>query len=170
MGEFICKCNEELFGFPSDATVQKVKLFLQRLTGEDSIYAIILADPTNEGIYDDTVEFDSTENAESIISLARASEGLRYDSSTFKAPYYLTAKKMKYDLIPKPRIFVRDLELISVHFGCKIANGKFHILWTLGLNYTRKYAFFCHILWSIGSTFPMRTSGKLSCIVSLTPL
>nr|XP_028964680.1 RNA-dependent RNA polymerase 1-like [Malus domestica] len=122
----------KLFGFPSDATVQKVKLFLQRLTGEDSIYAIILADPKNEGIYDATVEFDSTENAESIISLARASEGLRYDSSTFKAPYYLTAKKMKYDLIPKPRIFVRDLELILVHFGCKIANEKFHILWTAG--------------------------------------
>ncbi|TQD89626.1 hypothetical protein C1H46_024761 [Malus baccata] len=122
----------KLFGFPSDATVQKVKLFLQRLTGEDSIYAIILADPKNEGIYDATVEFDSTENAESIISLARASEGLRYDSSTFKAPYYLTAKKMKYDLIPNPRIFVRDLELILVHFGCKIANEKFHILWTAG--------------------------------------
>ncbi|XP_041014135.1 RNA-dependent RNA polymerase 1-like [Juglans microcarpa x Juglans regia] len=111
-----------LSGFPSSVTAQEVQEFLERHTGEGTVYAIKIRPNRSGGQRANaTVQFTSNRHAESIISLANVR--LWYGRS------YLKAWEMERDIVPKPRTFLHSLENIILHFGCQISNEKFSILW-----------------------------------------
>ncbi|KAG2701610.1 hypothetical protein I3760_06G053400 [Carya illinoinensis] len=88
-----------LSGFPSSVTAQEVKEFLERHTGEGTVYAIKIR-PNKSGV-----------------QRANATRS------------FLKAWEMECDIVPKPRTTLHSLENTTLHFGCQISNEKFSILW-----------------------------------------
>lgn len=113
----------QLYGFPSGLSAEAVSEFLEPITGKESVYAVKLREAQNKRMYYAIVQFDKSNDAEDIISLAN-NKALRYGRN------YLNARKMERDIVPRPRTFLHRLEDIGLHFGCKIADEKLHVLWT----------------------------------------
>lgn len=109
-------------GLPFTVSVEQVKGFLERHTGEGTICAAKIrqtkhARPRPYAI----VQFNTVEQAALILSLAN--KGLRYGSS------FLKTQEMERDIIPKPRTSMLNVEQVALHFGCQISNEKFKVLW-----------------------------------------
>ncbi|XP_048318404.2 RNA-dependent RNA polymerase 1-like [Ziziphus jujuba] len=111
----------QVSGFPSSVSAELVKKFLENRTGEGTVYAIKLRKFKNGGRYYAIVQFTSTRDAETIVSLAKAR--LWYGTS------YLNARSMDTDIVAKPRTYLHRLENITLHFGCQISKEKFSVLW-----------------------------------------
>ncbi|XP_061371841.1 RNA-dependent RNA polymerase 1-like [Gastrolobium bilobum] len=115
----------ELYGFPSFVNVSDVKIFVERYTGEGTVYAIKIRQaksrvPRAFAI----IQFTSAKYAASMMSLANNNmQTLRYGSS------YLKAREMERDIVPKPRTFLHSLADVKLYFGCQITKGKFSVLW-----------------------------------------
>ncbi|XP_022994920.1 probable RNA-dependent RNA polymerase 1 isoform X1 [Cucurbita maxima] len=109
-------------GFPSHATADSVKSFLELRTGLGTVYAIKVRPPKRGGsrVYA-IVQFTGAAQAELIISLAN--QRLWYGSS------YLKARAADVDIVPKPRTYVHTLENLTLCFGCQVSSEKFHVLW-----------------------------------------
>ncbi|XP_030468173.1 RNA-dependent RNA polymerase 1-like isoform X1 [Syzygium oleosum] len=114
-------------GFSRLVTVDRVREFLERRTGKDTIYAIKVR-PHKRGAGSHAfVQFMDPGYAKLIISLA--SQGLRYGCS------HLTAAKAERDVVQRPRTLSHSIEGIALHFGCQVSTRGFATLWT-GVNVT----------------------------------
>ncbi|PON39267.1 RNA-dependent RNA polymerase-type [Trema orientale] len=113
-----------LSGFPSHVSAERVKVYLEELTGEGTVYAIKLRPPKNGGSRSYAiVQFTSIASAELIISRAR---GLLWYGNS-----YLKAWEVERDIVPKPRTFFHSLQNIKLKFGCQISKEKFSFLWSV---------------------------------------
>ncbi|KAF2305639.1 hypothetical protein GH714_007179 [Hevea brasiliensis] len=110
----------QVYGFPSNVTVDEVKGFLESYTGEGTVYAMKIREKGGPRKYA-IVQFTIVRAAEYIISLTN--ERLWYDTS------YLKARIMDTDIVPKPRTFLHSMEHITLHFGCQISKEEFYVLW-----------------------------------------
>jgi len=112
----------QVSGFPSTASTDDVKSFLEQYTGEGSVYALKLRPFKNGGrrLYA-IVQFMKVSHADTILS--KPAKSLWYGSS------YLTVREMERDIVPKPRTYQHSMENTTLHFGCQISKDKFLGLW-----------------------------------------
>ncbi|XP_004297425.1 PREDICTED: RNA-dependent RNA polymerase 1 isoform X1 [Fragaria vesca subsp. vesca] len=110
----------QLHGFPSGQTAENIKEFLEKHTGEGSVFALKLRPAKSGGRFYAIIQFQSISQAEKIISLANAR--LWYGRS------YLNARPA-HDIVPKPRTFLHSLRDLVLHVGCQVAKDKFSVLW-----------------------------------------
>ncbi|KAJ9136428.1 hypothetical protein P3X46_033508 [Hevea brasiliensis] len=87
----------QVYGFPSNVTVDEVKGFLESYTGEGTVYAMKIREKEGPRKYA-IVQFTTVRAAEYIISLTN--ERLWYDTS------YLKARIMDNDIISKEEFYV----------------------------------------------------------------
>ncbi|KAJ1418366.1 RNA-dependent RNA polymerase, eukaryotic-type [Sesbania bispinosa] len=114
----------ELYGFPSHVNVSTVKIFVERYTGEGTVFAIKLRQgkgrvPRAFAI----IQFTSAKCAASMMSLANSLNTLRYGTS------YLKVREVERDIVSKPRNFLHRLNDVKLYFGCQISKGRFSVLW-----------------------------------------
>lgn len=111
-----------LSGFPSSASAEAVKDFLEQYTGEGTVFAIKVRQ-FKSGVRRSNaiVQFTTNRGAEYIISLA--SQRLYYGRS------YIKAREMEADIVPKPRSMLHSLKNITLHFGCQVSKERFSVLW-----------------------------------------
>ncbi|KAK7308650.1 hypothetical protein VNO77_42270 [Canavalia gladiata] len=115
----------ELYGFPSSVTVSDVQIFVEKYTGEGTVFAMKVRKgkgrvPRAFAI----IQFTSAKHARTMMSLANnAVKTLRYGTS------YLKVREVERDIVPKPRTFLHSLDEVKLHFGCQISKGKFSVLW-----------------------------------------
>ncbi|KAI9075013.1 hypothetical protein K1719_043063 [Acacia pycnantha] len=112
----------ELYGFPSDVSVSNVKPFVEKITGEGTVFAIRIRQgkgkvPRAFAI----IQFEDAKNASDLISLP--------DKSIWYGRSYLKARELEKDIVPKPRTFMHSLEDVKLHFGCQMSKERFHVLW-----------------------------------------
>ncbi|KAM5566916.1 RNA-dependent RNA polymerase 1 [Rosa sericea] len=111
----------QLYGFPSGESAEKIKVFLEKHTGEGTVFALKLRQAKKGGRFYAIIQFQSTSQAELITSLANAR--LWYGRS------YLNARPVDHDIVPKPRTFMHSLQNLVLHVGCQVANDKLSVLW-----------------------------------------
>ncbi|KAL7000848.1 RNA-directed RNA polymerase [Sarracenia purpurea var. burkii] len=113
----------QLSGFPRLVPGEDVKNFLERYTGRGTVDALEVREPKKSGsrAYA-TVQFTNAKSADYIISLANK-RLLYYGNS------YLKAYAKDFDIVPKPKVYVLDVESATLHFGCQISKEKFSVLW-----------------------------------------
>ncbi|XP_048319250.2 probable RNA-dependent RNA polymerase 1 isoform X1 [Ziziphus jujuba] len=112
----------QLSGFPGSVSADTVKEFLERYTGEGTVYAIKVRQHRNQASKSyATVQFTSAKDVESIIFLPR--QRLRYGW------FYIKARVMEVDIVPKPRTILHRLQNITLYFGCQVSREKFSVLW-----------------------------------------
>ncbi|KAM5581252.1 putative RNA-dependent RNA polymerase 1 [Rosa sericea] len=110
-----------LFGFPTVESPEAVTKFLEEYTGEGTVISVNVLPPKDGASRSSAiVEFTTAECAEIIIPLAD-NRCLWYGES------YLKAREWKRDLAPKSKVLE---ELVTLHFGCKISEEMFSVLWT----------------------------------------
>lgn len=110
----------QLHGFPSGQTAENIKEFLEKHTGEGSVFALKLRQAKSGGRFYAIIQFQSISQAEKITSLANTR--LWYGRS------YLNARPA-HDIVPKPRTFLHSLQDLVLHVGCQVAKDKFSVLW-----------------------------------------
>ncbi|KAK8567431.1 hypothetical protein V6N13_105398 [Hibiscus sabdariffa] len=111
----------QVSGFLSGVSVEEVRTFLERYTGEGTVYALKIRQQKKGGRAYAIVQFTKRADAKQIVRLANLR--LYYGSS------YLKAWEMETDIVPKPRTFLHTMEHVKVHFGCQVSKEKFHVLW-----------------------------------------
>ncbi|KAJ4959640.1 hypothetical protein NE237_019550 [Protea cynaroides] len=116
----------QLSGFPLTVTAEAVKEFLERYTGNGTVYALKIR-PQNPRTGRRTfafaiVQFTTARCAEIITSLVN--RRLYYGTS------YLKVWDMERDIVPKPRPSILILENTKLHFGCQVSVDQFSILWS----------------------------------------
>ncbi|XP_020675734.1 probable RNA-dependent RNA polymerase 1 isoform X1 [Dendrobium catenatum] len=117
----------QVSGFPLNTTALQVTEFLEKFTGEGSVFALKLRHPkiikaTSKAFA--IVQFVSSAGAidiKNMICLRRL----------WFQGYYLTSKDVDHDIVPKPSTSSHVMEDVIVHFGCQIAENKLYILWTV---------------------------------------
>ncbi|XP_054809946.1 RNA-dependent RNA polymerase 1 [Prosopis cineraria] len=112
----------ELSGFPRNVSVSAIKPFVEKMTGEDTVYAIKIRQgkgkfPRAYAI----IQFTDAKHASYLTSLPEKT--IWYENS------YLKARVLEKDIVPKPRTFLHSLEGVKLHFGCQISKERFYILW-----------------------------------------
>lgn len=135
----------QVSGFPSSASTEGVKSFLEQHTGEGSIYALKIRPFKSGGkrLYA-IVQFMKVSHAETILS--KPPKSLWYGTS------YLTVREMERDIVPKPRTYEHSMENTTLHFGCQISKHKFLGFWkgqnssvSFGYGLRKIYFFLCVI-------------------------
>lgn len=112
----------QVFGFPYVVAAERVKEFLEGITGQGTVYALEVKPSKGGRRAFARVQFASNRSAEYIILLAH--QRLYYGSS------YLRAWKID-DLVPMPRSYEHNMEHIVLNFGCQVAENKFSVLWNI---------------------------------------
>ncbi|XP_059649729.1 probable RNA-dependent RNA polymerase 1 [Cornus florida] len=110
----------QVFGFPYPVSAEEVKVYLEEYTDEGTVYALEIRKKGGSRACA-TVQFTTTDAADHIISLA--TPYLWYGSS------YLSVRKMKCDIIPKPITDVQKMKGVPLHFGCQVSKDKFSVFW-----------------------------------------
>ncbi|XP_061994386.1 probable RNA-dependent RNA polymerase 1 [Rosa rugosa] len=113
----------KLHGFPSGESTEKIKVFLEKHTGEGSVFALKLRPAKNGGRFYAIIQFQSTSQADIITSLANARARLWYGRS------YLKFYAADHDIVPKPRTSMHSLQNLVLHVGCQVANDKLSVFW-----------------------------------------
>ncbi|XP_027100775.1 probable RNA-dependent RNA polymerase 1 [Coffea arabica] len=111
----------QVFGFPYVVAAERVKEFLEGITGHGTVYALEVKQSKGGHRAYAKVQFASNRSAEYIISLAK--QHLYYGSS------YLRAWDSDIDLVPRPRSYEHNMEHIVLNFGCQVSANKFSVLW-----------------------------------------
>nr|DAD32250.1 TPA_asm: hypothetical protein HUJ06_011101 [Nelumbo nucifera] len=111
----------QIFGFPSNVTAKEVKDFLEKYTGQGSIYAIKIRQSKVEsaGAFA-IVQFTTIENTKAKHIFAKR---LRYKNSK------LRAQTMVNDIVSKSMVTMFNLENVGLHFGCQVSDERFSVLW-----------------------------------------
>lgn len=134
----------QIYGFTSTASAEKVRKFLERYTGEATVFAVRVRVPRQGGsrLYA-IVQFTDKRYADFIISLANG--GLPFER------FNLKARAAETDIDAKPRSFLDVMEDITLNFGCQTSNEKFSFLWKrekvgvkFGLEMRKIYFFFTY--------------------------
>ncbi|KAL5553270.1 hypothetical protein UlMin_040671 [Ulmus minor] len=108
--------------FCSSLSAETVKRFVEEYTGEGTVYAIKLR-PFKNNVSRSfaIVQFNSSRDAERMISVAN--NFLRYGR------FYIKARPVDQDIVPKPRAFLHRLQDTTLHFGSQISKDNFSVLW-----------------------------------------
>ncbi|KAM5566909.1 RNA-dependent RNA polymerase 1-like [Rosa sericea] len=110
-----------LYGFPTVESPEAVTKFLEEYTGEGTVLSVNVLPPKDGASRSSaTVQFTTAECAEILLLLA-GKKRLWYGES------YLKAREWKCDMAPRSKVLE---ELVTLHFGCKISEEKFTVLWT----------------------------------------
>ncbi|XP_059283153.1 RNA-dependent RNA polymerase 1-like isoform X2 [Lycium ferocissimum] len=109
----------QVFGFPYLVSAEVVKLFLEKYTGNGTVYALEVKQSKGGPRAFARVQFTNSRSADIIINLA--STRLYFGSS------YLKAWEMKTDIV-QPRTYVQQTDGITLNFGCQISDDKFAVL------------------------------------------
>ncbi|XP_004297427.1 PREDICTED: probable RNA-dependent RNA polymerase 1 [Fragaria vesca subsp. vesca] len=111
-----------LFGFPTVESSEAVTKFLEEYTGKGTVLSVNVLPPKRRGSRSSArVQFTTAECAEIILALAD-DKRLRYGKS-----YLQKAREWKGHIAPRSTVLE---ELVTLHFGCKISEEKFSVLWT----------------------------------------
>ncbi|XP_073011077.1 probable RNA-dependent RNA polymerase 1 [Typha latifolia] len=116
----------QITGFPLGATADFVKDFLERITGNGTIYALKLRLPRVVKLTSKSfavVQFSTNEHVEHITSLSQKGL-LRIQDS------YLKVREMEREIVPKPHNSLFVLENATLHFGCPIQKNSLSVLWS----------------------------------------
>lgn len=120
----------QLSSFPGLVEANKVKEFLEKITGQGTVVALEVK-PMKRGTRAYArVQFTNSISAERILDLAAS--GLYYGST------YLKAYVGDADITRDPRTFVHEMEGITLNFGCQTSENKFVVLWR-GANVNVKF-------------------------------
>ena len=111
----------QLYGFPSSVTESCVRTFVERYTGEGTVFAIKIRPGRRRAFA--IIQFISAGDAAFMISLGnRPTNMLRFSQNS-----YLKAPEMVRDIVP--RAFSHSLNNVKLYFGCQILKGRFYVLW-----------------------------------------
>ncbi|XP_062113342.1 probable RNA-dependent RNA polymerase 1 [Humulus lupulus] len=135
----------QLYGFPSVENGKQVKSFLEKYTGEGTVYAVEIGQYSIKSREHAKVQFTDTESAETILSMAEDQE-LWYKDS------YLKARELNTDIIARPKEFPHGIiSDITLHLGCQVAEDQFSSLWKrknvcvkFGIGLRKLYFFFTY--------------------------
>ncbi|KAK6931652.1 RNA-dependent RNA polymerase, eukaryotic-type [Dillenia turbinata] len=117
-------------GFPSTASAEAIKEFLEQYVGVGEVYALKVRLPKNGGKRPFAiVQFTSAKHCELIIS-----KRLFYGSS------YLKVQIAKTDIVPRPKISRYEIKNVTLHIGCQISKDTLSELWT-GSNVSVDFGF-----------------------------
>ncbi|XP_043704238.1 probable RNA-dependent RNA polymerase 1 [Telopea speciosissima] len=118
----------QISGFPTDVTAEAVKEFLERYTGNGTVYAlkIRIQNPRSNrrNFAFATVQFTTAGSAEIITSLVNRPLQLYYGTT------YLKVWDVERDIVPRPRPSILTLEHTKLHFGCQVSGDQFYVLWS----------------------------------------
>lgn len=115
----------ELYGFPTHVNVSDVKRFVEKYTGEGSVFAMKVRvgkgrSPRAYAI----IQFSTAKHATYMMALpSRNPSALQYGSS------YLKVREMERDIDSKPREVKDSLDDVKLYFGCQISQERFSVLW-----------------------------------------
>ncbi|XP_060186891.1 RNA-dependent RNA polymerase 1-like isoform X2 [Lycium barbarum] len=109
----------QVFGFPYLVSAEVVKLFLEKQTGNGTVYALEVKQSKRGPRAFAIVQFTNSRSADIIINLA--SQRLDFGYS------YLRAWEMKTDNV-KLRTYVQRTDGITLNFRCQISDDKFAVL------------------------------------------
>ncbi|KAJ8568981.1 hypothetical protein K7X08_037196 [Anisodus acutangulus] len=109
----------QVFGFPYLVSAEAVKSFLEKYTGNGTVYALEVKQSKGGPRAFAKVQFANSRSADIIINLA--SQRLYFGSS------YLKAWEMKTDIV-QLRTYVQQMDGITLNFGCQISDDKFAVL------------------------------------------
>ncbi|PON45920.1 RNA-dependent RNA polymerase-type, partial [Parasponia andersonii] len=131
----------QLYGFSSFELPEAVKSFLEQYTGEGTVSAVEVGEHKIKSRAYAKVQFNDSESAETILSMAKDQE-LWYDDS------YLKARELNKEIVPEPLYSMDD---ITLDFGCQISKDKFSFLWNsknvcvkFGTGLRKLYFFFAY--------------------------
>ncbi|XP_071927361.1 probable RNA-dependent RNA polymerase 1 isoform X1 [Coffea arabica] len=110
----------QVFGFPYVLAAEIVTEFLERFTGQGTVYALEVKQSKGGPRAYARVQFINDRSAEYIIALAE--QCLNYGSS------YLRAWEMDSDLVPRPRTYEHHMEQIVLNFGCQVSENRLSVL------------------------------------------
>ncbi|XP_057959817.1 probable RNA-dependent RNA polymerase 1 [Malania oleifera] len=111
-----------VFGFPSNESAEVVKDFLERYTGENTVYALVIKQPFSGGPRAVTVvQFTTSRNAQTVITLVK-------QSLCYKG-FFLKDCRPEHDIVQKPRTRILSVKQTTIRFGCQISHEKFYVLW-----------------------------------------
>ncbi|XP_020089659.1 probable RNA-dependent RNA polymerase 1 [Ananas comosus] len=115
-----------IHGFPLHASADYAKNILEGFISDGSVYALKLRQPkvtTGKSRSYAVVQFLTEGQAKQIIYLA--------DNSLLRCQgYYLKARYMERDIVPKPRSSLFVVERATLHFGCPVSKRSFCVLWS----------------------------------------
>ncbi|XP_058724418.1 RNA-dependent RNA polymerase 1 [Vicia villosa] len=115
----------ELYGFPTHVNVSDVKRFVEKLTGEGSVFAMKVRvgkgrSPRAFAI----IQFTAAKHATYMMALLSGNpSALWYGSS------YLKVREMERDIDSKPKEVEDSLDDVKLYFGCQISKERFSVLW-----------------------------------------
>ncbi|KAL5553269.1 hypothetical protein UlMin_040670 [Ulmus minor] len=114
-----------LYVFCSSLSAETVKGFVEEHTGEGTVYAIKLR-PFKNNVSRSfaIVQFTSSRDAERMISVA--------NNVLWYGRFYIKARPVEQDIVPKPRAFLHRLQNTTLHFGSQISEETFSVLWRQG--------------------------------------
>ncbi|XP_073020164.1 probable RNA-dependent RNA polymerase 1 isoform X1 [Primulina eburnea] len=108
-------------GFPHLIAAEVIKEYFEGYTGRGTVDAVEVK-PSKQGPRPYArVQFVNDRCAERIVALA--SNRLYYGSS------YLKARKMDIDMIPRLKVYLHEMEEVTLNFGCQISRERFSVLW-----------------------------------------
>lgn len=138
----------QISGFPSYIAADAVKMFLERHTGEGSVFAIKIRPcksskgrPRAFAI----IQFVTRENA------TKMSDMIRQQSLLYSDGSYLKVFEMERDIVTRPKANMHAMEFKKLHFGCPLSEQRFSVLWssepvsvTFGFNMKKIQFFLSH--------------------------
>ncbi|CAA2977995.1 probable RNA-dependent RNA polymerase 1 [Olea europaea subsp. europaea] len=133
----------QVSGFPYPIAAETVKKFLEHYTGPGTVVALDVKQFKRGQRAYARVQFKNSTYADRIICLAKTR--LNYGTS------YLKAWEMDIDIMQNPRMYLHEMECITLNFGCQISREKFSVLWKntsvsvkFGIGLKKVYFFFCY--------------------------
>ncbi|XP_050376197.1 probable RNA-dependent RNA polymerase 1 [Argentina anserina] len=110
-----------LHGFPTVESSEAVKKFVEEHTGEGTVISANVLPPKQRGSRSSaTVQFTTPDRAAIILQLAD-------DRALWYGESYLDAREWKCDRASNSTVLEK---LVTLHFGSKISEEKFSVLWT----------------------------------------
>ncbi|KAG9445031.1 hypothetical protein H6P81_016371 [Aristolochia fimbriata] len=116
----------QVSNFPSTASAEEVKDFLESFTGEKTVYVVKVREPKRPGPKARPfaiVQFKESKDAHKIETRAR--QNLLYLRS-----HRLTVRYVERDIVPKPKTYLSTLEGATLHLGCQVSADEFAVLWS----------------------------------------
>lgn len=115
----------KLYGFARTVDAEEVTKFLEEITGEGTVLALMARPPKEQGSRASVVvQFTSSEFAEDISSMAHRRD-LWFEGS------YLKVRRGMHDITSKLQSAESKLENTILHIGCLVSDDKFFCLWSL---------------------------------------
>ncbi|GMN68751.1 hypothetical protein TIFTF001_037801 [Ficus carica] len=94
---------------------------MEQRTEEGTVRAVGVGQYKVESRAHAKVQFMDSVTAETVKSMA--------DQRLWYGDSYLKARDLRFGIVPEPKAFLCSMEDVTLHFGCRVSEDKFSVLW-----------------------------------------